>query len=179
MNEETAWQPLVFAQGLARNFVQGGRAIEALKPTSITIRPKAHTAVIGSSGSGKSTLLHLIAAIDTPTGGKIAWPALGRREDLRPGKIAIAFQTPSLVPFLTVAENVAFPLFVLGSAGEAYQAATASLAIFGLEELVDKLPGELSGGQAQRVALARAMASRPRLETRTRFNIEPCREELQ
>src|SRR5438874_4076209 len=103
MNEETAWQPLVSAQGLARSFVQGGRAIEALKPTTLTIRPKAHTAVMGSSGSGKSTLLHLIAAIDTPTGGKIAWPALGRREDLRPGKIAIAFQMPSLVPFLTVA----------------------------------------------------------------------------
>lgn len=137
--------------------------IEALKPATITIRARERTAIMGSSGSGKSTLLHLVAGIDTPTSGHLSWPALGGRTSLRPGKIAIAFQSPSLVPFLSVAENIALPLFVLGRCREARESSVDALAIFGLEELANKLPGELSGGQAQRVGLARAMASRPRL----------------
>jgi len=163
MNDESGEKPLACAQGIARSFMRGGAIVEALKPATITIRPKARAAVTGSSGSGKSTLLHCVAGIDTPTKGGICWPALGERDDLRPGKIAIAFQTPSLVPFLSVAENVALPMFVLGNAGEAHRAAIAALAIHGLEELAGKLPDELSGGQAQRVALARAMATGPRL----------------
>ena len=118
---------------------------------------------MGSSGSGKSTLLHLFAGIDRPSSGDIHWPALGERDDLRPGKIAIAFQAASLVPFLSVAENIRLPLLVLGDIAEVNNSAMAALAILGLEELAEKLPDELSGGQAQRVALARAMATRPRL----------------
>jgi putative ABC transport system ATP-binding protein/lipoprotein-releasing system ATP-binding protein len=154
---------LVSAKGVFRSFVQGGTTIEALKPTTCFVRPKTRTAIMGSSGSGKSTLLHLLAALDVPTGGDISWPALGARDYLRPGKISIAFQTPSLVPFLSVAENVGLPLFVLGKGDDARAAAKAELTRFGLQELDEKLPEELSGGQAQRVALARATATRPRL----------------
>jgi ABC-type lipoprotein export system ATPase subunit len=163
MDEEFNGKPLVSSQDVARSFKQGGGTIEALKPATIVIRPRARAAVMGSSGSGKSTLLQLMAGIDSPTSGNLSWPALGGRESLRPGKIAMAFQSPSLVPFLGVAENVALPLFILGNGDEAYRTATATLAIFGLEKLADKLPDELSGGQAQRVALARAIVSRPRL----------------
>jgi ABC-type lipoprotein export system ATPase subunit len=163
MNEGYSQKPLVSMRGLARTFMRGGTIVEGLKPATIIVPPKARSAVMGSSGSGKSTLLHLIAGVDVPTTGDISWPALGERDNLRPGKIAIAFQTPSLVPFLSVAENVALPLLVLGSEPEAHGATSAALAIFGLEDLAAKLPDELSGGQAQRVALARAMVTHPRL----------------
>jgi ABC-type lipoprotein export system ATPase subunit len=163
MTEADDPESLVSARELSRSYAQGGKTIEALKPTTCEIRRKMRIAIMGSSGSGKSTLLHLFAGLDLPTGGAIRWPALGARDDLRPGMISIAFQGPSLVPFLSVAENVGLPLFVLGKASVANATAMTELERFGLADLAEKLPDELSGGQAQRVALARAMASRPRL----------------
>lgn len=156
-------ESLVSAQDLSRSYLQGGKTIDALKPTNCDIRRKERIAITGSSGSGKSTLLHLLAGLDLPTGGDVRWPALGPRDSLRPGKISIAFQAQSLVPFLSVVENVALPLFLLGKALVARTAAMAELDRFYLADLAEKLPDELSGGQAQRVALARAMASHPAL----------------
>ena len=156
-------ESLVSARDLRRSYLQGGKTIEVLKPTTCAIGRDSRIAIMGPSGSGKSTLLHLLAGLDSPSGGEVLWPALGARDDLRPGKVSIAFQTPSLVPFLSAVENVAFPLFLLGKASMARITAMAELERFGLQDLADKLPDELSGGQAQRVALARAMASDPRL----------------
>jgi putative ABC transport system ATP-binding protein/lipoprotein-releasing system ATP-binding protein len=154
---------LISAQKLSRSYLQGGKTVEALKPTTCEIRRKERIAIMGSSGSGKSTLLHLFAGLDHPTGGAVQWPALGPRDDLRPGKISIAFQAQSLVPFLSVVENAALPLYLLGKGSLATSEAMAELERFKLTDLAEKLPDELSGGQAQRVALARAMASHPTL----------------
>jgi ABC-type lipoprotein export system ATPase subunit len=154
---------LVATNNLARSYIRGGAEIEALRPATCTVRAKARVAVMGSSGSGKSTLLHLLAGIEQPTAGEIRWPSFGSRDHLRPANIALALQGPSLVPFLTVIENVALPLFLLGKAEHAESEAKAAMAPLGIADLADKLPDQLSGGQAQRVALARAMASRPRL----------------
>ena len=119
---------------------------------------------MGPSGSGKSTLLHLIAGLDVPTSGSVTWPALGDRGSLRPGPVAVVLQGRSLLPPLNVSENVALPL-ILGGVGadDAGERASAALARLGLQSLAQKLPEELSGGQAQRVAIARAIAQRPRL----------------
>src|SRR4051794_32975258 len=77
---------------------------------------------------------------------------------------AVVFQGPSLLPPLTVAENVALPLILAGATdAEGHERAHAALARLGLDELADKLPEEISGGQSQRVAIARALAGRPRL----------------
>jgi ABC-type lipoprotein export system ATPase subunit len=154
---------LVATRDVARTYLRGGAKIEALRPTTCTIPARARIAIMGSSGSGKSTLLHLFAGLELPSAGEIRWPAFGERDQLRPANVAIAFQGPSLVPFLNARENVALPLFLLGKAAHAKDAAMAELARFDLVDLAEKLPDELSGGQAQRVALARAMASRPRL----------------
>ncbi len=97
-------------------------------------------AIMGSSGSGKSTLLHLFAGLDLQTGGTLQWPALGERKDLRPGKVSIALQVQSLVPFLSVAENIALPLFVLGNTAEASTTAAAALEQLGLADLAERLP---------------------------------------
>jgi len=121
-------------------------------------------ALTGPSGSGKSTLLHLLAGLDTPTGGTITWPGLDGSPDGRPGLAGMVFQGPSLLPPLDVIENIALPLLLAGC-GEtaARERAAAALHDVGLDELAARLPEELSGGQAQRVAVARALAARPRV----------------
>ena len=127
-------------------------------------RPGCHIALVGSSGSGKSTLLHLMAGLDDPTLGEITWPAIGGAGALRPGPIAMIFQGPSLLPPLTVVENVALPLTLGGtSAAKAYRVASDALGLLDLGDLADALPEEISGGQAQRVAIARALAVDPPL----------------
>jgi putative ABC transport system ATP-binding protein len=121
-------------------------------------------ALTGPSGSGKSTLLHLLAGLDRPTSGTIAWPGLDGSPIGRPGVVGMVFQGPSLLPPLDVTENVALPLLLAGVEEEqARERAQAALRDVGLEELGSRLPEELSGGQAQRVAVARALASRPRV----------------
>ena len=103
-----------------------------------------------------------MAGLDEPTRGRVSWPAIGARDALRPGRVAVVFQGPSLLAPLTVLENVALPLVLDGHRDAAARAGAAdALALLGLAELADKLPEEISGGQAQRVAIARALAGRP------------------
>jgi ABC-type lipoprotein export system ATPase subunit len=157
--------PDVLVQGkdVARCFSQGGSDILALRPASFAIRSADRIALLGRSGSGKSTLVHLIAGLDAPTGGALSWPALARDSALRPTYIGIVFQAPSLIPTLSVIENVEVPLRIGGRISSPRTLAMAALEALGLASLADKVPGELSGGQAQRVALARAIALKPRL----------------
>lgn len=155
---------LVRCDGIARTYGSGPAATVALHGTSCTVLPGAQIAITGPSGSGKSTLLHLMAGLDEPTVGTVSWPAIGAQDALRPGPVAMIFQGPSLLPPLTVLENVALPLQLEGAVeAEARAAARGALARLHLEELSDKLPEELSGGQAQRVAVARVLAGTPRL----------------
>ncbi|MHB1201040.1 MAG: ABC transporter ATP-binding protein [Polaromonas sp.] len=154
---------LIEASEISRTYLQGGIPVPALVSASFCIRKKDRIAIVGRSGSGKSTLLHLIAGLDAPSSGQLAWPALGARELLLPNRIALAFQSSSLLAPLTVAENVALPL-IMGQIEQDIDAAvSAALRTFGLTSLADKLPEELSGGQMQRVALARAIAGNPDL----------------
>lgn len=155
---------LVHCDGVARTYGSGSTATVALQPTRLTVDAGARIALVGPSGSGKSTLLHLMAGLDEPTVGSVTWPALGSRSQLRPGPVAVVFQGPSLLAPLTVLENVALPL-VLGGATDSGARARASEALerLALGTLSEKLPEEISGGQAQRVAVARALAGAPRL----------------
>src|SRR4051794_10610385 len=143
-----------------------GRAPPRRSPSSppTSRSGRARVALVGPSGSGKSTLLHLLAGLDEPTRGEVSWPALGSRADLRPGPVAVIFQGPSLLPPLTVLENVALPIVLDGVPDQqARRRAHGALARLELAELADKLPEEISGGQAQRVAVARALAGRAQL----------------
>lgn len=156
--------PLVRADGLGRSFGNGGGRVTAVADVTFTVSAGDRVALMGPSGSGKSTLLHLVAGLDRPSTGSIAWPALGPRERLRPGPVAIAFQGPSLLPPLTVLENVALPVILAGGLErEATAAARDLLEIFEVDALAQQLPEELSGGQAQRAALARAFSGSPQL----------------
>jgi len=154
---------LVEAVGVGRNFMLGGQVVEALRPASFRVLPSERIALVGPSGSGKSTLLQLMAGLDAPTSGRISWPALGDAGTLRPGKIGVVFQASSLLPMLSLAENVALPLLLDGRIDGAREHACQALDLVGLGGLADKLPEELSGGQAQRVGLARALVAHPSL----------------
>ncbi|HUZ65609.1 MAG TPA: ABC transporter ATP-binding protein [Acetobacteraceae bacterium] len=160
-------RPIVEAVALGRDFPLGGQTVQALLPASFRVQAGDRIALTGASGSGKSTLLHLMAGLDAPTGGGLCWPALGAPPEkawaLRPGKIGMVFQAASLLPMLDLAENVALPLLLGGKAQGARERAVAALDAVGLGGLADKLPEELSGGQAQRVGLARALVGAPKL----------------
>jgi len=159
-----AAEALVVCDGAGRTFGSGPAAIVAIHGVSCRIEPGQRVALTGPSGSGKSTLLHLMAGLDQPTIGSVAWPAIGSRLQLRPGPVAVIFQGPSLLPALDVVENVALPLVLAGAEhADARREASMTLERLGLDSLGAALPDELSGGQAQRVAVARALAGAPRL----------------
>jgi ABC-type lipoprotein export system ATPase subunit len=154
---------LALCTDLTRTYGSGAGEVRALRGVSCTLRPGAQVALTGPSGSGKSTLLHLLAGLDTPTGGTISWPGLDGSPEGRPGLVGMVFQGPSLLPPLDVTENIALPLLFAGfTETQARERAGAALHDVGLDELAARLPEELSGGQAQRVAVARVLAARPR-----------------
>jgi ABC-type lipoprotein export system ATPase subunit len=156
--------PLLRCEGVARTYGSGPTATVALQPTDCEVFAGQRIALVGPSGSGKSTLIHLMAGLDDPTVGTVSWPAIGARDELRPGRVAVIFQGPSLLPPLTVLENIALPLVIGGMTDrEAREVARRALTTLDLDELADKLPEEISGGQAQRVAVARALAGEPTL----------------
>ncbi len=155
-------EPLVVVSHVSRQFSAGPTAINALVDVSCTVEPNARIAIVGPSGSGKSTLLHLLGNLDRPTSGTIAWPGLGPPDSLRPARIVNIFQGPSLIPALSVLENVLLQLLLSDAPeSDAQVDADRALALFETDHLRDKLPEELSGGQAQRVSIARAIAVRP------------------
>jgi putative ABC transport system ATP-binding protein len=149
---------------LTRTYGSGTGEVRALRGVSCTLRPGVQVGLTGPSGSGKSTLLHLLAGLDSPTSGTIAWPGLDGSPEGRPGVIGMVFQGPSLLPPLDVTENIALPLLLAGfTETQARERAMTALHDVELDELAARLPEELSGGQAQRVAVARALAVRPRV----------------
>jgi ABC-type lipoprotein export system ATPase subunit len=156
--------PLVLAESVSRWYGVGSAMRQAVSNAHCMVFPGDRIALVGPSGSGKSTLLHLLSGLDQPTGGTVSWPALGPAASLRPGLVTNIFQGPSLLPPFTVVQNVALPLILLGLGhGEAEARAVEALTLFGVERLHDKLPEEISGGQAQRVSIARAVVVRPKL----------------
>lgn len=157
-------ETLVVGKGLGRDFRDGNAGlVTVLANVDCEIVSGARIALVGPSGSGKSTLLHILGGLDKPTTGTVEWPGLGSFEELRPRWIGFVFQTPSLFPALTAVQNVELPLILGGKAPADNATAMSLLDSFGLGNVKDKLPEELSGGQAQRVAMARALAIGPKL----------------
>src|SRR5258708_37783350 len=140
---------------IGKTYPNGVRALDGL---SCAVEPGEIVAVIGGSGCGKSTLLRAVSGLDRPTQGRVVLdgqPITSPHE-----KIGIVFQEPRLLPWLTVADNVAFGLTDRPMARRRHRAAGA-LSRVGLGEKARVWPRELSGGQAQRVAIARALVPQP------------------
>jgi putative ABC transport system ATP-binding protein len=153
---------LIRCTDVGRTYGTGQRAVVAVHGATCSVHAGDRIAIIGPSGSGKSTLLHLLAGLETSTVGEVSWPALGGHPR-DPGTVGLVFQAPSLIPSLTVAENVELPLLLdEHTSGDARDQARAALRLLDLDPLRNDLPQELSGGQAQRVVIARVLATRPR-----------------
>ena len=138
---------------------------------SLELGEGEYVAIMGESGVGKSTLLNLLAGLDRPDSGRIEFDGydVGALDDdeatlLRRRRMGFVFQAFHMLPYLTVAQNVALPLQLLEvAADERETRVEAMLAAVGLEGHGDRPPRELSGGELQRVAIARALVHRPRL----------------
>src|SRR5260370_24239146 len=104
MGESSMPELLVSMSYVGRTYRRGEHTVVALDSATCHILSGDRIALVGRSGSGKSTLLHLVAGIELPTSGTVSWPALGARETLRPTRIGIVFQVPSLLaPFALMA----------------------------------------------------------------------------
>jgi spermidine/putrescine ABC transporter ATP-binding subunit len=154
------------AQLRLRQLTKAFGASQAVDRISLDVPAGAFVSLLGPSGSGKTTTLNLIAGFLTPDAGDIL---LDERSiaDVPPHKrnIGMVFQSYSLFPHMTVAENVGFPLRMRTrlSRQEARQRIDEMLALVQLGHLGTRFPRQLSGGQQQRVAMARALVSHPRL----------------
>ena len=163
--------PIISARALTKEHVRGPSRIVALDAIDIDIAKGSFTALMGPSGSGKSTLMHLIGGMDRPTSGtltvlgqepaKMSEAALAR---WRNANVGFVFQAFNLIPVLTALENVELPLKLTHlSRAQRREHAITALKLVGLEDRLDHLPKQLSGGQEQRVAVARAVVTDPQL----------------
>jgi putative ABC transport system ATP-binding protein len=162
---------VVQARNVSKVFKREAFEVKALDDVSIDIATGEFMALMGPSGSGKTTLLNMIAAIDRPTSGELLVQnqnifrfSDSQQAHWRNEHIGYVFQTFNLIPVLTAFENVELPLLLTHlSAQQRRDHVMTALKLVGLEERVNHLPKQLSGGQEQRVAIARAIVSDPTL----------------
>jgi NitT/TauT family transport system ATP-binding protein len=154
--------PVLEVRDLGVTYGSGADAVVAIRELSFSVAPGEFVCIVGPSGCGKTTLLKSIAGLLSPTRGN-AYVA-GKRVDGPPKDLALVFQeyTRSLLPWLTVGDNVTFPL-AARKVPKAEQLARrkAALSEVGLLGFDEKYPWQLSGGMQQRVAIARALAYEP------------------
>jgi ABC-type nitrate/sulfonate/bicarbonate transport system ATPase subunit len=151
-------------EGVGRVFpaVRGGQPVRALEPVSLAVAENDFITVLGPSGCGKSTLLRLVAGLDRPSGGRVL---LDGRAVTAPGPDrGMVFQSYTLFPWLTVAENIAFGLVERGVPEKQRQETVAAyVERVGLSGFERHYPKQLSGGMQQRTAIARALANDPEI----------------
>jgi putative ABC transport system ATP-binding protein len=156
-------------ENLTKRYQPAGPPVfEAL---NLALRQGEYLAIMGESGVGKSTLLNLLAGLDRPDTGRVLLEGadLSALDDdaatlVRRRSVGFVFQAFHVLPYLTVAQNVALPLELLGIAAPLRAQRTAEmLASVGIGALAARYARELSGGEVQRVAIARALVHKPRL----------------
>ncbi len=156
--------PILSARGLKKSFLSGDRRIEVLRGVDLEVAAGESVAIRGESGSGKSTLLNLLAGLDTPDAGALAWEGTPAVADRRATFLGMVFQSFYLIPELDAFANVLMAARMVRSPGAAERARAKDLiARVGLSERATHLPAQLSGGERQRVAVARALMNSPRL----------------
>lgn len=167
MDKET----IISIENVTKRFKDGIGEFTALDKINLQFKKGEFAGLVGPSGSGKTTLLNIIGSLDSPTEGKALVmgkevSSLSHKESalLRNKHIGFIFQVYNLLPVYTVFENVEFALLLQNySATERKRMVMESLEWVGLENMKDKKPSKLSGGEGQRVAIARAMVKRPEI----------------
>ena len=163
---------LVSLEGVSRSYNLGEVTVNALADVSLSIDEGGFAALVGPSGSGKTTALNLIGCLDKPSSGKVLVAgrdvsSLDRKQGaaFRGQKLGFVFQDFNLLPVLSVAENVEYPLLMIQDQpkGQRGPAVARVLEAVGMGNQAGKYPAQLSGGQKQRVAIARALVGNPAL----------------
>jgi lipoprotein-releasing system ATP-binding protein len=161
---------MLTVEDIRKSYPTPGGELEILRGVSFTLGEGESLAIMGPSGCGKSTLLQMLGALEPPTSGAVRLDgvnphALPEPEQalFRNTRVGFVFQDHSLLPQLTVLENVLTPLLVGPRDPEASSRARRLLDQVGLTHRLIHRPGELSGGEKQRVAIARALIRQPKL----------------
>jgi len=154
--------PVVAVEGAAKTYTSGTQALE---PAQLRVDAGEFVTLLGPSGCGKTTLLRMMAGLLAPTTGRIRWWGAADVPNEDPSRrLAMVFQSPTLVPWARVAANVRLPLDLARTPrDEADRAAQSALDSVGLHEAGPRFPRELSGGMQMRVSIARAMVTAPTL----------------
>lgn len=160
---------IISIEKVTKRFPVGEGEFTALNQIDLQFEKGEFAGIVGPSGSGKTTLLNIIGSLDTPTEGNAIVMGkniknLSHKESagLRNKHLGFIFQVFNLLPVYTVFENVEFALILQNrSASERKKAVMEALEWVGLENMANKKPAKLSGGEGQRVAIARAMVKRP------------------
>lgn len=165
MNNES----IISIKNVVKRFPVGDGFFTALHNINLEFKKGEFSGLIGPSGSGKTTLLNIMGTLDSPTEGEAivmgkATSKLSHKDSamIRNMHIGFVFQVFNLLPVYTVYENVEFSLLLQKhTAEERKKMVMDSLEWVGLQDMADKKPAKLSGGEGQRVAIARAMVKRP------------------
>jgi len=160
---------IVETQGLTKTYRSGSLDVPVLKGINLEVERGEIISIMGPSGCGKTTLMNLLGGLDHPTNGTVCVNGkyLSSMNDdeltkFRLRKIGFVFQFYNLIPTLTAAENVQFPLILAGGdREEVLERSSYLLDHVGLSDKLGRMPYELSGGERQRVAVARALANNP------------------
>lgn len=148
-------------QQLSKTFHINGQEVNALSDINLTIEDGSFVTLVGKSGSGKTTLLRLICGLEKAARGKISFSPPDKEKNCRPERISIVFQEPRLMPWLTVEQNMAFPLIKEKNRVRVSETVHYYLDLLGLKEFKDAYPAQISGGMAQRAALGRTLCYDP------------------
>ena len=156
-------------ENLCKTYDTGGIPVKALDNVNFTVNKGEFVAIVGASGSGKSTLLHILGGVDRPTSGHVYLNgkdvyklnennlAIFRRRE-----VGLIYQFYNLLPILNVKENITLPVLLDGKKPD-IKYLNDLIHTLGLEDRVNHLPNELSGGQEQRVSIGRALMNHPAL----------------
>ncbi|MDD5126873.1 MAG: ABC transporter ATP-binding protein [Dehalococcoidales bacterium] len=161
---------MIFVENLYKTYGHDSAATHALKGVDLEVKAGEFAAIMGRSGSGKSTLLHILGLLDVPNSGSVLIDRKdvlklteGQKARFRLAELGYVFQEYSLLPEMTILENVYIPAVCLGSENGYRKRAAELLEIVGLGERLKHYPNEISGGEQQRVSIARALINRPKI----------------
>ncbi|WP_243108062.1 ABC transporter ATP-binding protein [Clostridium sp. JN-9] len=141
---------------LCKSFYINNEEIKAVRNVNLSIKNESFTTIVGKSGCGKTTLLRMICGLETQTSGEINF-----LNEKGVGKVGIVFQEPRLMPWLTVKQNMAFPITKDRNKNNIDETVNKYLNMLGLEKFKDAYPSQISGGMAQRVSLGRTLCYNP------------------
>ena len=170
VSDSAAPKPIVDLQGVTHTYGRLNRTVTALVETNLKIYEGDFVALVGPSGCGKSTILKLITGLISASSGYVL--VAGREIGAEPVRVGMAFQNPTMLPWLTLRDNVMLPLKIVPPFRQEYRRKRKTefrdrvetlLAQVGLAGFSDKYPWQLSGGMLQRASLCRALVHEPQL----------------